>query len=307
METRSFSRTFGLPDLALLITAACWGLNFVITKSAAGDATGQFRIFIYNLIRFPIASVLLFLIARLRGETLRIPGRYLGAISALSLVGIFMYQVLYMVGQTMTDSANIGIIYSFSPLLILLISIGAGIEKPSFFTFAGVLFGVAGLVMIIFEGGRLSIDVGSLLFLCAVVCWASYSVFGKPVLDRYPPVITIAWIFLFGSLYMLPLALYQLPGQEWSAVSGINILYVIVSALLSLSTGYTLFYYAIAKIGPAKAGVYTNLTPVFTLIFAASIRNETIRGIQLAGLSMIIGGIFITKMNLGLFRRGTVK
>ena len=281
-----------------MITTACWGLNFVITKSAAGHSPDQFRIFVYNIIRFPAASILLFLTVKLKGGSILIRGKYLGAIALISFVGIFAYQVLYMIGQTMTDSANIGIIYSFAPLLILIISVVSRIEKPTVFTYAGVVLGVAGLMMIIFEGGKLSVDFGSLLFFFGIICWACYSVFAKPVLEEYSPVITMAWILLFGSLYMLPLALYQLPEQSWSALSGQNIFFVIISAIFSLYTGYTLFYYAISKIGPAKAGIYTNLTPVFTLIFATTIRNETIRMIQVVGLAVIITGIFVTKINL---------
>ncbi len=297
MSSNRSSRLFGIADLALLITTACWGLNFVITKSAAGNAPDQFRIFIYNLIRFPLASILLFLTVKLKGGNILIRRKYLGAIALISFVGIFAYQVLYMIGQTMTDAANIGIIYSFSPLLILVISVISRIEKPTVFTYFGVVLGVLGLMIILFEGGNLSIDFGSLLFFLAVICWACYSVFAKPVLEHYPPDITIAWMLLFGSLYMLPLALYQLPAQSWGTLSGQNILYVIISALFSLYTGYTLFYYAIMRIGPVKAGIYTNLTPVFTLIFAATIRNETIRMIQVFGLAVIITGIFVTKIH----------
>ena len=296
-------RLFGIPDIALLITTACWGLNFVITKSAAGNSPEQFRIFVYNIIRFPLASFLLFLTLKLRGENILIQRKDIKTIVILSFIGIFMYQILYMIGQTMTDSANIGIIYSFSPLLIILISMITGIEKPTAFIFIGVFFGITGLIMIIFEGGTLSVDVGSLLFFLAVICWASYSVFGKPFLEKYPPVITCAWILLFGALYQLPMALYQLPYQSWSALSAQSILFVFLSSFFSLFLGYTLFYYSIQKIGPSKAGIYTNLTPVFTLIFASIIRNETIRAIQIIGLAVIIVGIFITKIN---FKRDAV-
>lgn len=290
------THAFGIPDIALLITTACWGLNFVITKSAAGPAPEQFRIFIYNIIRFPAASFLLFLTAWLKGETIIIRGRYLGAIALLSFVGIFMYQILYMIGQTMTASANIGIIYSFSPLLILLISVICRIERGSVSILAGVLLGVAGLIIIMFEGGVIRVDYGSLLFFFAIVCWAVYAVFGKPILNRFPPVITMAWIMLFGSLYQLPLALYQLPGQSWATISAQNILFVVLATLLSQYVGYTLFYYGIARLGPARAGVYTNLTPVFTLLFAATIRGETIRIVQVLGLLVIVLGILVTKI-----------
>lgn len=302
MNSSTKSRMFGFSDIAMIITTACWGLNFVITKSATGHSPDQFRIFVFNIIRFPAASMLLFLTARLKGENLDIRGKYLGEIALLSFVGIFLYQILYMVGQTMTDSSNIGIIYSFSPLLILLISVISRIEKPTFFTFAGVLLGFLGLMMILFEGGSLTVDYGSFLFFLGIICWACYAVFSKPILDIYPPITTTAWILLFGSLFQLPLALYQLPDQIWTELSGQNILFVIISAILSLYTGYTLFYYSVSKIGPVKAGIYTNLTPVFTLIFATTIRDETIRLIQITGLAVIVMGVFVTKINHQVFR-----
>jgi len=288
--------TFGTPDLAIILTTACWGFNFVITKSAAGNDPEQFRIFIYNIIRFALSSALLFLTIRLQGRSPRIGKADILRIAGLSFVGIFLYQVLYMVGQTLTSASNIGIIYSFMPLLILVVSVAAKVERPTAFTIAGVLLGCFGLVMILFEGGKLSLDIGSFLFLCACLCFASYAVFGKPILDRIPPVILMAWILLFGTLYQLPLALWQLPHQSWSDLTGRNILYVFLAAILSQYIGYTLFYFSISRLGPSRSGVYTNLTPVFTLFFAVLIRGETIASVQIAGLAVIIAGIGITKI-----------
>ena len=287
---------FGLSDFALLLTAACWGLNFVITKVAAGNDPEQFRIFIFNIIRFPIAALMLFVTAYLKGEKMSVKWKYMKQIAMLSFIGIFVYQVFYMIGQTMTDAANLGIIYSIMPLLILLISVIWKIEKPGVFAYAGVALGVFGLMITTYKNGGFSVDYGSVLFFIAILCWAYYSAFAKPVLDKYPPIITTAWIMLFGSLFQLPLAIYQLPAQSWEALSGMNIFYVIISAILSLYTGYTLFYWAISKIGPTKAGIYTNLTPIFTLIFASLIRNETIPAIKIIGLTVIIIGILVTKI-----------
>ncbi len=293
------SRLFGFADLAMLITTVCWGLNFVITKMAAGPEAGQLQIFIYNLIRFPIAAALLFITAHIKGEKVFPGRRAVGQMAGLAFVGIFLYQTTYMIAQTMTQAANIGIIYSFTPLLILLISVMARVEKTTFFTVLGVLLGVTGLMMIVFEGGNLSVDRGALLFVFSVFCWACYGVFGKPVLDKYPPVITTAWVLTFGSLYQAPFAAWQVGLQEWGAVSGTSVLLVLLSALLSLYTGYTLFYYAVSRIGPTRTGIFLNLTPIFTLIFASLLRHEAIRAVQIAGLTVIITGIFVAKIRPG--------
>jgi drug/metabolite transporter (DMT)-like permease len=105
-----------------------------------------------------------------------------------------------------------------------------------------------------------------------------------------------AWMLLFGALFQLPLALWQLPDQGWETLSGTSILYVMVSAVFSLYISYTLFYYAVSRIGPSKTGAYANLTPVFTLFFASLIRNEDISAVHIAGLGIILLGIGITKL-----------
>jgi drug/metabolite transporter (DMT)-like permease len=105
-------------------------------------------------------------------------------------------------------------------------------------------------------------------------------------------------MLLFGGLYQLPLALRQLPEQSWTALSGESILFVTLSAIFSLYTGYTLFYYAVSRIGPARAGIYSNLTPVFTLFFASVIRGEAILPRHIFGLGIIIAGIALTKIRV---------
>ena len=280
----------------MILTAACWGFNFVITKSAAGGAPDQFQTFIYNVLRFTTASMLLFLTSFLKGHNPFIKKRSLGFIALLSFFGVFMYQILYMIGQTMTSSSNIGIIYGFSPLLILLVAVIARIEKPTVLMFVGVIMGFIGISMILFKGGALSVDIGSLLFFCALLCWAGYTVFSKRILETISPIVTTAWVLIFAAIYQLPLALWQFPRQSWTEVSCTNILFVILSALLSLYTGYTLLFYAISRMGPSRTGVYTNLTPVFTLIFAVLIRGEQILPVQIIGLTIIIIGIGITKI-----------
>ena len=55
-------------------------------------------------------------------------------------------------------------------------------------------------------------------------------------------------------------------------------------------------YYSIKKIGPSRAGVYTNLTPVFTLLLAVLMRGEIITMLQIIGLGIIITGIGISRV-----------
>ena len=180
--------------------------------------------------------------------------------------------------------------------MIVMLSLLFRIDRANLATIIGVVVGFAGLSLVLFEGGSLSVDSGSFLMMLATLCWASYAVFAKPVLDALPPIVVTAWMLIYGAVFQLPLAVHQLPAMQWEALTGINIFYVFASALLSLYSGYTLFLYAISHIGPARSGVYINLTPVFTLLLAVVVRHEAIRTVQIAGLAVILAGIAITKI-----------
>ena len=50
---------------------------------------------------------------------------------------------------------------------------------------------------------------GDLLSIFAFISWASYSSFSKPLSERIEPIFISSAIFFFGTIYLLPIALYQ--------------------------------------------------------------------------------------------------
>jgi drug/metabolite transporter (DMT)-like permease len=119
-------------------------------------------------------------------------------------------------------------------------------------------------------------------------------VYGKRILTRYNPMTVIAWVYLLTSLFQLPFVLWQAPKQSWPEISVWNWFAVGYSALGSLFLANTLYYFAVERIGPSRVGVYTNLSPIFTLLLAALIGGERITSAQIAGLAIIVSGIAVS-------------
>ncbi|MCE5251962.1 DMT family transporter [bacterium] len=286
---------FGLPDIAMIVTCFMWGINAVITKNAVGNSPETFRIFIYNGLRIPIGAMLLVGAMKLSGGSLAVQKRHIPYIAALAFFGMFMFMIAFIVGISLTSSANAGIITGTTPLLILVVSFFSGIERPSVRTVTGITVGFCGMLALTFKQGGITFNTGDFLLFCSSLFWAFHTVYGKKVLTVYSPVAAMIWIYIFTSIYQLPLIIYQIPGQALSTVTPINWFYLAVSAIGSIFLANGLYYYSITKIGPSKVGVYTNLTPVFTLILAVIIRGESIDRYQIAGLLFIIMGIAIAK------------
>ena len=286
---------FGKADIAMVATTFLWGLNTVISKNAVGDTPETFRVFIYNGLRIPGGTVLLFLVLIITGKSFVIHKKHLLFCAVLSFFGLFMFMAAFILGLSLTSSANTGVILAMTPILILVISLITGIERPTKRIIGGIIVGFSGMMVLTFNRGGLSFNVGDALILCSCLAWAIHTVYGKKMLSSYSPLVVIAWLYLFTSLYQLPFTFYHLPSQDFSSVTPLNWFYLIVSVVGSVILANTLYYYAVGKIGPSKAGVYTNLTPVFTLLLAVAIRSEAISIVQVSGLVLIVCGIALSK------------
>ncbi len=67
--------------------------------------------------------------------------------------------------------------------------------------------------------------------------------------------------------------------------------------------GYGLFNYALSRTHASTAAAYVNLIPVFAVILAYFMLNETLSTIQLYASLVILLGVMITQMPTGLKTR----
>ena len=287
---------FGLPDLAMIITCFLWGIGAVVVKNAIGDTPDTFRVFVFNGLRMPVVSLLLFGTVKIYGGSVRLRCEHIPLIAAVSFFGMFLHIVTSLIGLSMSSASNMGIIFATVPLFILIVSFITGIENPSKILVLGIFIGMSGVLALTYQDGKISFSTGNLLFLASCLFWALYTVFGKKILNTYMPLVAIAWVFFFASIYQLPIFIHQLMSQSWNTISIENWINLGIGTIGSYFIANTLYFYALQKIGPVRVGIYNNLTPVFTVILAHLLRGETITMLKIIGLVVILIGISITKI-----------
>ena len=287
----SGKKRYGAADIAMVVTTFFWGLNAVISKNAIGTDPDSFRVFVYNGLRIPAGTILLFMTLKLMKKPLGIRRQDLFYLAILSFFGLFAFMMAFILGVSLTSSANTGVILAMTPLLIVAISLLTRIERLTGRVATGLAVGFCGMIVLTFQREGLSFNAGDGLILLSCFAWAVHTVYGKKLLNTYSPMVVTAWVYLFTSLYQLPFTLYQLPSQQFAMVSTVNWMYLLISIIGSVYMANTLYFFAVNEIGPSRAGIYTNLTPVFTLLLAVMIRSETISLNQIAGLFLIVIGI----------------
>ena len=288
--------SWGRADSAMVVACFFWALGTVLTKGAAGGGDGQFKVFTYHGIRMALATVCMFTGLRLSGRDCRIEPGDVGIFLLVSFTGFFAFMAVFHFGLSMTSAANAGILIGTIPLFIMLISVLTGRERPGLYVVLGMLLGLAGVLSITGLSGVGEVSLGDGLVIISCVSWAFFTVFGADLVKKYAAFVSMAWIFLFSTLFTLPLFLYDVFRQDWSGIEPRYWLYAVIAAVGPLVLSNTLYYYALSVIGPSRVGVYTNLEPVFTLVLAWFVAGEKVTVYHVTGLMAIFAGIRLIKV-----------
>lgn len=198
-----------------------------------------------------------------------------------------------------TIAINAAVINSVEPVLII---VAAGMlfgDRITARQAGGVVVSLLG-VLVLLSGGsinrllQLQLNVGDLIVFCAYVFWSLYAVLLRKLPRQLDSRAMLLVLVGLGAVFLFPMyvieTMYFRPmpftATSISAAAGLG--------LLSCAVAMYFWNYAIANMGPAKAGQYLHLIPAFTIILAISLLGETIGGHHIAGIVLIVAGIVLT-------------
>jgi len=287
---------FGLTDLLMILTTIIWGANVPVIKVSFSELSPQ----AFNLSRFLISSAIYAFILWRSGEGFRINRKDLPRVIFLSLTGITFYQVFFIAGLSRTAASLISMTNAMTPILIALLSAVLGFERLRPVGWLGILLSVGGLYAVIlgrpagfnFRGSEVS---GVVFNLISCFLWALYTIYARPALKNMSPLKMAALTNILGTVFYLPFAWQDFARTDFSRVSLGGWLGVLYSALLALVLASVIWYKSIERIGGARTGVFSNLTPVFGVLTACIFLHDRITWIQVVGVPVIFFGVYLAR------------
>jgi drug/metabolite transporter (DMT)-like permease len=288
----------------MLLTIVIWGFNFSVIKIALREFTpGSF-----NGPRLAVASLLLLVFLRLKEGTIAPPRGDLFKLIVLGIVGNTFYQFLFISGIRRTTASSTSLILTMTPILIAVLSAIFLKERIHWIGWVGILTSFFGLYFVVFENGAgISIGKeglkGNLMILVGNIFWAIYTVFSKPLLERMSALRLATWTLSFGALFYLPLTAKEIVALHWRGLSGRSLGALLFSAVFAIAISYVTWYSSVKRVGNTKTGIFSNITPVFTVIFAQLLLGERIGLTKVIGALVIILGFYLTRFGHGWFKK----
>jgi drug/metabolite transporter (DMT)-like permease len=288
-----------LPFLLLFIQPVFMASNLIVARGGAEYvppiSLAFWRWLLCFIILLPFTFV--FLSKNFRSYKEELPKLFILGFFACGICGAFPF----IAGKT-TTIVNMGIIYSSSPIFIILISYLFFNEKINIFCLLGVLISLIGVIIIIIKADitfliNLNFTSGDLWMLGASIGWALYTIYlfhwksNLPLLERF------VLISLFGAVSLFPFFLIENLFFFKTNYDQNFLFWVSFAALSPSIIAFLLFNYVNKELGASITGSVLYLYTVYGALYGFLFFNEKLQYYHLFGSLMVFVGIYLIKKN----------
>ncbi len=290
-------KKFTFIDVLMLMVTLIWGLNLSVIKISLQEIPPM----PFNGIRLILSSLILIIALLLIEKNLYVKKEHLIKIFFLSMIGYTIYQYFFIEGINLTTASNTAVILGTSPIVISILSSYFKHERIKFLGWMGIILGFLGLYIVIRgKTGEMHISYqtwkGDILLFLAVILWSYYSVTSKSLLKVYSPLKFTGITMSIGSILFFPISLKSLKELSFFSVSFTAWAWLFYSGAFALSLSLLIWFISVKKAGNSQTAIYSNLQPVFAVIFAHFILSERITQNLIIGALIIFIGIYFARI-----------
>ena len=274
-----------LKDWILLTAlAAIWGSAFMFIKISAVD----FGPILLVTLRLLIAG-LVFMPFLLRKKKRSLFKAYLPAILIIAIVSNAIPFTMFAYASLGATSNMLGILNGTTAFLTTIIAYFWLKEAVTSKQIIGLFLGFIGVLILVNPSNGSTTLIASLCAMIGSLCYAFNATYLQKYHSNSDKIVLIGWSMLFGGLFMIPLASFNLPNAMPDTNSILALFWL---AVISTGVGYLAYVRLIDRIGAVKTATLTYLLPVFSIIWGAIFLQEKITIFILGGFIFVMMGMY---------------
>jgi drug/metabolite transporter (DMT)-like permease len=287
---------WGQAYVLLSLTALMWGGNAIAGRLAVGEVSPM----VLTCLRWVfVVAVMIPLVGRqVVAEWAKIRARWVFTI-LMGAFGFTAFNGLFYAAAHHTTAVNLTIFQGAIPVLVLLGTVLFFGARVIPLQILGMIVTILGVVLVSVKADleilkTLSFNIGDVWMLIACLFYAGYTLGlrHRPAIPGLVFFAAMAGVAFISSLPLIGLEIAQGTAQFPTPKGWLILLYVaVMPSLLS-----QLFYMrGVELIGPARAGLFVNLVPVFGALLAVLLLGEPFAYYHALGLVLVLGGIWLAE------------
>ena len=281
-------------EVVMLLANVVYGTSYVVARVTLQSVPPATLAFLRLLIAW---LVLLVLSRRERREPMS--GADHRTIALMGILGFAGAYICSNWGIAHSTATNGALLITVEPIAMILLSPWYLGERLSRRSAIGAALTILGTVVLVVNGIPGVTEklvphwAGDLVLVLAGVAYASYSLLGRRVLERHPPITVTTTSLIWGAAALLPVA-----GLEWASgarptwtagsVAGAVYLAIVITAL-----GYVVWNWALARVPAPRAAIFLNVQPIVGVLLAMLLLGEPVTIFTIGGGLLVVGGLAV--------------
>jgi drug/metabolite transporter (DMT)-like permease len=291
----SESRHRWLPYLALAAIALIWGASFLFIKVAVQDMSPMVLVLIRSSTGFLALAVI---IAGMRRQVFPNLRRRLVPFAVMAITAGVIPWLAIAWGEERISSGLASILNATTPLwAAIFVYWVIPSERPSPINYAGVLIGLAGVVILVLPhitaGGIQGDLIGTAAVLLASMSYAVSALYQRRKLRGVNVFEANIGQLAFTALFILPFAAPTVTSVHFEVKS---IAAVLALGIAGSGIAGVLYYYVLNSLGPVRGSGVTLLVPVTAVFWGATLLHEAVTVPIVVGMVVILVGIVLTNV-----------
>ncbi len=227
----------------------------------------------------------------------------------VAFVGISLFYFLQNLALRYTTATNAGVLANLTSVFMVLIGATLLRERLKPVEWAALVAAFVGSALVSQGAGHLQIGgpglLGDAMMVVAAFTGAVYSIGGKGLSERHPPVVVMTVVAAAGALFLLPVALIEglnlaMPLRGWALVALLgfgsgalgNLLWLsLLRELPASRAALTLFLIPLAS----RAALTLFLIPLIAATLSVMLLGEPVTLLLVIGAGLVLGGVALAQ------------
>ena len=199
-----------------------------------------------------------------------------------------------------TTMANMGIIYTSSPIFIIILSAMFFNDKINFSRVIGLVLCLIGVLAIISKGNldlliNFKFTSGDLWMIGAAMGWAVYSIYLLNWKSKFSLMARFTLIAMFGTISLFPFYILEEIFYFNTAFNSNFLFWVLFAAVSPGIIAFTLYTRAQKYLGASLTGFTLYIFSIYSAIYGIILFDEALLNFHYFGAAFVFAGVYIAR------------
>ena len=218
----------------------------------------------------------------------------------LGLMGCGICGAFPFIAGMSTTMANMGIIYTSSPIFIIVLSVLFFGDKINLSRIIGLVLCLSGVFIIICKGDltyliNFKFTSGDLWMLGAAIGWAVYSIFLINWKSSFSLMARFTLIAFFGAISLFPFYLIEETYFFNTAFNNNFIFWVLFAAISPGIIAFTLYTKVQKYVGASLAGFTLYIFSIYSAVYGIILFDESLLSFHYYGAALVFIGVYLAR------------